>query len=179
MTQTIEIKGGTIIKLLSVLIGLALMIFFLNSYDQNKKSDLLKKNIELLENSPVVNRIKNNLIGYDSLPHNKVEEIKSELAILKEETEGIYFYRPKVIFESEDKFLTISSQNHGYYNKDVRSPIDSKTEAIVTEIRKPDTGVFEVLDKANRGKKDRRIILPLTERNQKQAYLLIKYRERN
>ena len=179
MAQTIEIKGGTMIKLLSVLIGLALLIFFLNQYDGDKKSALQKKNIELLENSIVVERIKNQLVGHDSLPHDVIKDIRSELSILKEETEGIYFWRPQVIVKKEDRFLKINSDSHGYYSKKVSVPVDSKTESILEELQKKGSNVFEVLDSANRNNGDKRIILPLNSNEQRQAYLYIKYHERN
>lgn len=176
MAKMIEIKGRTVAVLIAILIGFSALIFFLNSYDQTKKSALLKKNLELLDKSPVVKRIEERLISNDSLPHNVVKEIMSELSILKEETQNIYFYNPQVIIERDKKYLTISSRNHNYTKEEFK-PINGETEAILKELQKTDADVFSVLNKENKKNHRKKIVFPLTENKQRQSFLFIEYLE--
>lgn len=190
MAQTIEIKGGTIIKLLSILIGMSLMIYFLNKYDRDEKSALLKENIELLQNSKSYNDIKEILQEQDtSIQEYELSQVAGINDNLKnkinEGNGGGYYYGrlqlSSLIFYANGNYYKYGTRFNNYgaqLRKFKKVVLPESIEEIINEIRGDNQDLYSILKERNKGKTRKTIILPI-DSNKGEWYIEVSYYDKS
>jgi len=171
MAKTIEIKGETLVKLAAVLIGLGLMIYFLNNYDRKEKSALLIENIELIQNSKSFADVKRILEQQDTmLDRDQLTIISGVTDNLNNKINGTdrHYYRGArisgLIFYADGNYFQ-SNVHHNMHRGELKGKfkkviLPEETLKVIDEIRENETDLNQILTEMNKGKRKQQIILP-------------------